>query len=688
MRFSLGTSAALLSLAALAGCGQASSAADEGTAPPPAQVQAASVLETGAASQAVVVLGEQNGADVRIVAAADAGGLMVADFRGQALGTVDDAGFEVVDVRHRAIVPGQPSATLAAVDAANRLRVFALDGDTLRETTRDPAAVGFAAEGICLGRNATDGHLYAFVTGRDGQLAQYLLHHAQDGAYGVRLSRALHLSSEATFCVADEAAGHVYVAEEGVGVWRFNIDPENDPGSMLVDVPRLGAIGGEVAGLAFYDGGEGARWLLASDVDTGVVHVYDVSRDHAHAGRFTLAAPDGSPAGEIAGLFALATPQAGFPAGMLLAADDDAGHYLVVSFDDVAGALDLATGQAADPRQAPEPAFPAVTPTVQTRPVPSVGDAADDPAIWADARDPARSVVIATDKRSGLAVYDMRGEELQFLEVGRQNNVDLREGFPLGGEEIVLVTASDRTRGAISVFRFDPATRTLHDIEDGLQETGFDDPYGQCMYRSASTGKVYTFINAKDGSYRQWEMIDAGNGRVGTELVREFSVPSQPEGCVADDERGELWVGEENAALWLIGAEPDAGTEPELVERIEDNPALADDIEGVALYDLGDGRGYVVASSQGNNSYAVYRREGEREYLGSFVIVADPALGIDGVSETDGVEVTSRSLGPGFEHGALVAQDGVNVMPAGNQNYKYVPWKSIADALGLEVRQD
>src|SRR5690606_2459671 len=125
------------------------------------------------------------------------------------------------------------------------------------------------------------------------------------------------------------------------------------------------------------------------------------------------------------------------------------------------------------------------------------------------------------------------------------------------------------------------------------------------------------------------------------------SVPSQPEGCVADDERGELWLGEEDAALWLSGAEPDAGTEAEVGERIEDNPALADDIEGVALYDLGDGRGYVVACSQGNNSFAVYRREGDREYLGSFVIVADPVLGIDGVSETDGIEVTSRSLGPG-----------------------------------------
>ena len=90
-------------------------------------------------------------------------------------------------------------------------------------------------------------------------------------------------------------------------------------------------------------------------------------------------------------------------------------------------------------------------------------------------------------------------------------------------------------------------------------------------------------------------------------------------------------------------------------------------------------------SSQGNDSYAVYRREGKQEYLGSFAVVADPLRGIDGISETDGLEITSRNLGPGFEHGAMTAQDGRNVMPVENQNYKYVPWQAIAEALGLEA---
>ena len=58
----------------------------------------------------------------------------------------------------------------------------------------------------------------------------------------------------------------------------------------------------------------------------------------------------------------------------------------------------------------------AVTATVETAFAGSYGDAADDPAIWANAADPAQSLVIATDKKAGLYVYDMQGKVLQFLD--------------------------------------------------------------------------------------------------------------------------------------------------------------------------------------------------------------------------------------------------------------------------------
>src|SRR3546814_17256152 len=112
--------------------------------------------------------------------------------------------------------------------------------------------------------------------------------------------------------------------------------------------------------------------------------------------------------------------------------------------------------------------------------------------------------------------------------------------------------------------------------------------------------------------------------------------------------------------MWRMSAEPDGGDARTAVERVADNPAIRDDLEGVGIYHLGDGRGYIVASSQGNDTYAVYRLDGGQEYMGSFAVVADPVRGIDGISATDELEVTSTNLGPGIDPGAKTAQDGPN----------------------------
>jgi 3-phytase len=223
-------------------------------------------------------------------------------------------------------------------------------------------------------------------------------------------------------------------------------------------------------------------------------------------------------------------------------------------------------------------------------------------------------------------------------------------------------------------------------VADGIQPSGLSDPYGQCMYRSAKSGRYYVFISDPDGLVRQWELIATKAGKVRAKQVRDIKYGSQTEGCVADDRAGTLFVAEEDVGFWKVTAEPTKGAKPVSIDTVEGNAKLKDDMEGVGLYDLGDGRGYLVVSSQGNNSYAVYRREGDQAYLGSFSVIADAAKGIDGISETDGLEVSSANLGPDLENGAMVAQDGRNVLPVENQNFKVVPWKAIADALKLEVR--
>jgi len=66
-----------------------------------------------------------------------------------------------------------------------------------------------------------------------------------------------------------------------------------------------------------------------------------------------------------------------------------------------------------------------------------------------------------------------------------------------------------------------------------------------------------------------------------------------------------------------------------------------------------------------------------------FRIGISPERGIDGVSETDGLEATPQPLGPSFPRGMLVAQDGLKRMPSAAQNFKYVAWEDVARALGL-----
>ena len=655
----------------------------------PAVASAVDTTSTGGANSGVIVLGH-DARRHRLVSAAGLAGLEVFDLAGVRLLAVPAGEAGGLDIRYGFPIKGQLETLLVSTDKTNNsLRIFAMRNDAPVEVGARSVPMGFAVEDVCLLRNASDGGLYAIAVGDGGEIEQLLLYVDAEGRVDARSARRINLPSKIKYCVADDATGQLYVSQQAVGVWRFNGDPEADAAPALVDAVGLGRISEESGSLALYDGGQGARYLIATDASSGRLFVYDHGAGDAYVGAVSLNGRGGATVKEPGALQAVGTPLgAALPSGALLVADEDAAagpDYKLVSIAALTGALNLSAGTPQDARAVAAPRFPAVVAVAETAPVGSPGDAADDPAIWADPANPANSLIIGTDKKAGLNLYDMQGRVLQHLPDGKMNNVDLREGFILDGQPVILVTASDRTNKAVAIYRLDTEARRLINVADGVQATGQGDPYGQCMYRSARSDKTYVFINDSNGEKRQWELVDAGNGKVRAERVRDFAFSSQVEGCVADDASGLLFVAEGDVGLWRLSAEPDGGSAMTMVARISENPALRDDMEGVGLYDLGDGRGYLVASSQGNDSYAVFRREGDQAYLGSFIVVADGQRGIDGVSETDGLEVTSRNLGPGFEHGALIAQDGRNVLPGENQNFKYVPWTSIAGALGLEV---
>lgn len=320
-----------------------------------------------------------------------------------------------------------------------------------------------------------------------------------------------------------------------------------------------------------------------------------------------------------------------------------------------------------------------ITADAETEPVFSSDDAADDSCIWIHPNDVMKSTIIGTDKRKGLEVYSINGKRLRSYDIGRVNNVDIRYGFKLGGKEYPVVTASNRTHNTISVLIVKP-DGSLEEVSARTIKSNLKPVYGSAMYKSKKTGKMFVFMVDKRGGVEQWELFES-NGKIDAKLVREIALGRQGEGIVADDFYGKVYIGEEEKALWKFDAEPTATNNRIKIISTRDLNMKAD-FEGVTLYDKGNGQGYIILSSQGNSSYAVFDRV-SNQYLGTFKIADGD---IDGTYDTDGIDVTSVAFGKKYPKGFFVAQDGANTQGKDtlNQNFKIVDWRKIETKLKLK----
>ncbi|UCF20284.1 MAG: phytase [Gemmatimonadota bacterium] len=325
--------------------------------------------------------------------------------------------------------------------------------------------------------------------------------------------------------------------------------------------------------------------------------------------------------------------------------------------------------------------------TVETDPSHHSGDTADDMAIWIHPTDPSLSLVIGDDKDGGLMVWGLDGRELQYVDGTNYNNLDLRYNFPLVGQfsggaahqTVALVGVGDELGEQIDLFKVNPSTRRLESA-GSIDTNGFV-PYGSCMYHSPNSGKYYYFVNDRSGVVQQWELGDGGGAVTGA-MVRQFDVGSQTEGCVADDHLGYFYIGEEDVGIWKYGAEPDAGSARTQVDETGAGGNLDADVEGLSLYYAGETTGYLLAASQGDSRVVIYTRESANTLVGKLKVQGSG--NIDSVSGIDGLDVTNFPLSAGFSQGLLAVHDGNNT-GASASNVKYVPWASVAAALGLTV---
>ncbi len=336
--------------------------------------------------------------------------------------------------------------------------------------------------------------------------------------------------------------------------------------------------------------------------------------------------------------------------------------------------------------------WPVVQCQVETTPIAKEGDAADDPAVWVNAADPARSLIIGTDKKAGLHVYTLGGVQVQSLLDGRMNNVDVLHNVPASAPApgtVDMVFASNRTGDLLAAYLVDRATGVLSVLPGGPFDTDLKEVYGVCAYLDSATGLPHVVVNDKTGAVRIYRLTQGNAGAWSTAVVSSFHVGTQVEGCVADTANGWLYIGEECVGLWrypLPGyGHIEEGPARTLVDVVrgplggKDGGNLARDVEGVSIWE-GPGRsGWIVVSCQGEDRYAVYSRE-TGVYVGSFRLSFAGPHGLDPVTHTDGVTVTSEPLGPSFPRGAIVVQDDNN---GSMQNFKVADWRLVEEALSL-----
>jgi 3-phytase len=301
----------------------------------------------------------------------------------------------------------------------------------------------------------------------------------------------------------------------------------------------------------------------------------------------------------------------------------------------------------------------------------------DDPAIWIDSEDPARSIILGTDKHGtngGVYIFDLdggidRARTVTGLE--RMNNVDVAYGLELDSGSVDIAVATERNRMVLRVFSL-PDMRAIDG--GGIPVFGGDTlraPMGIALYKRPGDGAVFAIVGGKsgpsDGYLWQSRLVDDGNGRVRGVKVREFGAYSgrkEIEAIAVDNELGYIYYSDETAGIRKYHADPDAGDAELAFFGIT---GFIRDHEGIAIYEREDGTGYILVSDQQGQRLQVFRREGE-----PYDPHAHSAIAVIPVSarETDGIEVTAAPLGETFPNGLLV-------MMSTDATFHYFRWEEI-----------
>ena len=320
-----------------------------------------------------------------------------------------------------------------------------------------------------------------------------------------------------------------------------------------------------------------------------------------------------------------------------------------------------------------------------TRATAALPDDPDDPAIWRHPTDPSRSLILGTVKvaapQGALAVFGLDGRLRQTIGgLDRPNNVDVEYGLSFQGIPTDIAVVTERLKRRLLIFRID-AAGALSELGSPSVLTGepgeHGAPMGIALYRRPRDGAVFAIVSPKTGPTGgylwEYRLTDDEHGGVAAVFVRRFGHfkgVGEIEAVAVDDALGYVYYADEDDGIHKWHADPNHPDAARELARFG-TTGFAANREGIAIYSLPDGTGYIVCTDQiaGNSEYRIYRREGEPGLPHDHSVLLKVVRG--GADSTDGIEVDAGNLGPEFPRGLLVA------MNSRARNFLMFSWDDI-----------
>lgn len=327
-----------------------------------------------------------------------------------------------------------------------------------------------------------------------------------------------------------------------------------------------------------------------------------------------------------------------------------------------------------------ETAAQALAPTVISE---QVDYDTDDPAIWINPADAAKSLVVGTDKHSdgGLYVFNLEGKIVQKITgLQRPNNVDIAYGLVLNGQPTDIAVLTERETGKIRIYSLPGLKELDHGGISVFEGETEHFPMGISLYTRPADNHIFAVVGRKsgpaDGYLWQYELADDGTGHVKATVVRKFgqySGKKEIESIAVDNELGYIYYSDEQYGIHKYYASPDKGNQELALFGQKD---FREDIEGISIYKHADGTGYLLVSNQQANTFNVYPREGAPHNAQEHALITSIPFS---TLESDGSDVTNVALGPQFPKGLFVAMTN-------GKTFHFYDWQKIQARINAQAK--